>query len=124
MELRKEIESLALWYIPVFVIVSIFSAFYSGYVKDLIELGQATPGMTFSLLAVVSSFIGLIDNIVVGIWLYIRGKNDDGKAILWLFFGVVAHFYAALIYIGLKIYEQQKAYNNSLKAGTPESGAP
>ena len=115
MEIRKEIESLAIWYIPAFIVVAVLSALFSGYINDLIEFGEATSGTTMSLISIISALIKLIDNFVVGIWLYLRGKKDGGRAILWLFFGVVANFYAALMYIGLKIYEQQKAYNKSVK---------
>lgn len=121
MELRKEVESLALWYIPAFVVVALASSLYSGYVKDLMELGEASPGVTLSLLSALGMFINLVDNVVVGVWLYVRGRKDGGRAILWLLFGAVAHFYAALLYLGLKIYEQQKAYNKSLQP-TEESG--
>ena len=109
MEIRKEIESLAIWYIPAFIFVSIMGALFSGYLKDMMEYGAATPGSTFAFLSAIGSFINLIDNLVVGVWLYLRGKKDGGRVILWFFFGVVANFYAALMYIGLKIYEQQKA---------------
>ena len=121
MELRKEIESLALWYIPAFVFVALASSLYSGYVRALMEMGEATPGTTLSLISALGMSINLVDNLVVGVWLYVRGRKEGGRAILWLLFGVVAHFYAALLYLGLKIYEQQKANNKSLQP-TAESG--
>jgi len=124
MEIRKEIESLALWYIPAFALTLIFSAIYSSYLKELMDMGQVTTGKSVVFASMVLNFIGNIDNLVLGVWLFMQAKKENGKPILWLFFGLVAHFYAAIIYIGLKIYENQKAYNKSLKSGTPESGAP
>lgn len=123
MEIRKEIESLAIWCIPATIVVALMSAIISGYARDTIQAGGATPGTTLSFITALGMFIKLINNIVVGIWLYLRSKEDDGRAILWLLFGIVAHYFAALMYIGLKIYEQQKAHNKSLQA-TPENGAP
>ena len=121
MEIRKAIESLALWYIPAFVIMLVFSAAYSGYIKEVMELGEATTGVSIAFATMFLNFIQSIDNLVVGIWLFIQSKKENGRPILWFFFGFVAHFYAAIIYIGLKIYENQKAYNKSLQS-TAESG--
>ena len=121
MEIRKEIESLALWYIPAFVLTLIFSAIYSGYLKELMDMGEVTTGKSIVFASMVLNFIGNIDNLVLGAWLFMQSKKENGKPILWFFFGLVAHFYAAIIYIGLKIYENQKAYNKSLQP-TAESG--
>lgn len=116
MEIRKEIESLAIWCIPAAVVVALMSALITGYAKDIILDGGATPGTTLSFITALGMFIKLINNFVVGIWLYLRSKEENGRPILWLLFGVVAHYFAALMYIGLKIYEQQKAHNKSLQA--------
>ena len=124
MEIRKEIESLALWYNPAFLIIFLASAVYSGYLKEIIEMGEATTGVSIAFFTMVLKLIQNIDNLVVGVWLFIQAKKENGKPLLWFLFGLVAHFYAAIIYIGLKIYENQKAYNKSLKSGTPQSGAP
>jgi hypothetical protein len=107
MEIRREIESLALWYIPVFIAVTIITTFLTGYANSLVETGQATPAKYFAQISILSTFLNFIDNFVVGIWLYIRGKGEGGRAVLWLIFGIAAHFFAALMYIGIKIYEQQ-----------------
>ncbi len=112
MEIRKEIESLALWYIPAFVIMLIFSSIYSGYLSELMDMGKVKTGTSVLFASMVLQFIGNIDNLVLGFWLFMQAKKENGKTILWFFFGLVAHFYAAIIYIGLKIYEHQKAYKN------------
>ena len=121
MEIRKEIESLALWYIPAFVIMLIFSSIYSGYLSELMDMGKVKTGTSVLFASMVLQFIGNIDNLVLGFWLFMQAKKENGRPILWFFFGIVAHFYAAIIYIGLKIYENQKAYNKSLQP-TAESG--
>ena len=103
MEIRKEIESLALWYIPIFLVTLIGTSLYSGFLKSFVETDQLSSGATITFLFMFSQVISNIDNIVVGIWLYFRSKDEDGRAVLWLLFGVVAHFFAALIYICIKI---------------------
>ena len=114
MEIRKEIESLAIWYVPAFIIMVFASGLYSGYFKEVMEMGQAFTNKTFVFVSLVASLINHIDNIVLGIWLYLKGKKEGGRAILWLMFGIVAHFFAVIIYIGIKIYVNQIAYNKSL----------
>jgi hypothetical protein len=61
-------------------------------------------------------FIKLANNLVVAIWLYYVVKRDLGRKWIWAFFGFVAHLFAALFYIGLKLYEGWDAtFNKRLK---------
>jgi len=120
MEIRKEIESLAIWYIPGFIVAFIASSILSGSAREIIDFGEVTPATEIVLTTSIISLAGLIDNAVVAIWLYIQGKKEKGRPILWFLFGLVAHFYAALIYIGLRIYEEQKAHNKRLWRQPPE----
>jgi|GEM_PF-2648699 len=90
------------------------SGLYSGYFKDAMEAGQAFTSTMFSFVSMAAILIGHIDSIVLGVWLYLKGKKEGGRPILWFVFGIIAHFFAVAIYIGLKIYENQKAYNNAL----------
>jgi len=115
MELRKEIESLALWYIPAFFVMLMVSAIFTGYFKQLIEYGSVSVGTPIALVQILGQFISNIDNFVVGIWLYLQSKKEGGRTLLWFLFGMVAHFFAAVLYIGLKILDNQQSYNNALK---------
>lgn len=122
MELRNEIESLALWYIPTYILAAIISSLISGYVVEISNIIELDPGVTMSILALITAMLNLADNVVVGVWLFIQGKREKGKAGLWLFFGLAAHLFAALFYIGLKIYEVQKPYDKSLNQIGAEDG--
>ena len=116
MELRKQVESLALWYIPAFIIMGLLSSVTSGLLEQLFKDGIISPSTTVPFFYAIGSFVSNIDNLVVGVWLLAQSKKENSKPILWFLFGVVAHFYAAIIYIGLKIYENQMAYNQGLQS--------
>ena len=126
MEIRKEIETLAIWYIPALIIMAAASALYSGYAEELMRDGfeSISTGSKLMLLSLSGYIINSIDNVVVAIWLTVQCKKENGRALLWFLFGFVASFYAALIYIGLKIYEEVKAYNKSLKEADALTHAP
>lgn len=117
MELRKEIESLAIWYIPVVVLMSIVAAAYTGFLKEMLSADGLTMGTQVALITMGPKLIQFATNIVVGIWLYRLAKKEGGRQSLWLLFGLVVNLGAALIYIGLRIYEQrdgtQSAFQNT-----------
>jgi len=123
MDIRKEIETLAIWYIPVMIIMVIASGLYAGYFKEILSSGQTSIGSTLSFLALVPALIKLADNVVIAIWLYFMAKKEGGRTLLWFLFGVVAHLFAAIIYIGLRLYEQQ-AFNNPLMRDLGDASRP
>jgi len=123
MDIRKEIETLAIWYIPVMIIMVIASGLYAGYFKGILSSGQTSIGSTLSFLTLVPALIKLADNVVIAIWLYFMAKKEGGRTLLWFLFGVVAHLFAAIIYIGLRLYEQQ-ASNNPLMRSLGDASRP
>jgi len=123
MDIRKEIETLATWYIPAMILMLIASGLYTGYFNAVLSNDQASIGTTLSFLTLVPALIKLTDNIVIAVWLYFMAKKEGGRKVLWLLFGLVAHLLAAIIYIGLRIYEQQ-AFNNPLKRDLGDASRP
>ena len=106
MNLRKDIESLAYCYIPTVLIMSLATFFYSFEIKNLFsDINQLTSS-TVVFMSIINQLIACIDNIVVAIWLFIMSKRKNEKPILWFLFGLVAHLFAALIFLALKIYEK------------------
>ena len=109
--MRKEIEKLAVWYIPAFLLATFAASIWSGILQHSIDSDQLSIGKSVSFVFLVGNIIEMIDNFVVSIWLYHQLKNDEGRKWIWFLFGLVAHFYAAIIFIALKIYEAQKTSN-------------
>ena len=105
MNIKEEIEKLALWYIPVTIILALLTTGTSGYLTDLMQ-GEITFGGKVMLVSYLAQAIGAADNIVVGIWLFIQARKNDGKAMLWFLFGLIANLLAALFYLAILIYEQ------------------
>ena len=113
--MRKEIETSARWYIPVYIITLAISVFGSFFLGDMI-IKKDIPGPGSIYFMLLSTLTKYLDNLVIAIWLYFQLKNDSGRKWIWLFFGLVAHLYAAVLYLGLKIYEQRnKTFNNAIE---------
>lgn len=123
MDIRKEIETLAIWYIPAVIMTGIASALYTGYFKEVFSSNSTNIGSTLSFLTATLTLIKLPDNIVVGVWLYSSVGKEGGRTTLWFVFGLVAHLFAAIIYIVLRMYEQQ-AFNNPLKRDLRDASRP
>ena len=113
MNLRKEIETLAMWYIPAVLFVVIATAIMTGYFQDMVRSQHASLGTWISFYSLLQGLIQLVDNLVVGIWLFLRSKSENGNRFLWLLFGLAAHLFAAVIYLALRIYEQRTASKNT-----------
>ena len=101
MNLRREIEKLIYWYVPVYIIGyfigSVFSTYYKAIPSSEMELTALGLAMTY--------FTSNLQNIVIAIWLYNISKKSNQKYIIWALFGLVAHLYAAIIFIILNLLE-------------------
>ena len=121
--MRKEIETLATWYIPVSIVAFIVSVLMTSTLAHEFGsvFGEGSPSSIIRLyfLPGITRLIGFADNLVVGIWLFFQVKRGDGRKALWFLFGLFAHLFAAIIYIGLTLFEQQKASNISLNQDAP-----
>jgi len=116
--MRKEIETLAIWFIPVYIAVLIVNVLMTSFLDrgfDVI-LGEGAPlSIRLSSYLHIMRLTGFADNLVVGIWLFFQAKKRDGRKALWFLFGLFAHLFAAIIYVVLTLFEEQKASNISLK---------
>jgi len=113
--LRSEIEKLAIWYIPVAFITTTIASLYAIDIKQAMITGEILPGAYMALASAFPASLKLAINIVVAIWLYSQTKASNRKY-LWFLFGLIANLIAALIYIAVLIYEQN-ASNKSLNTG-------
>jgi hypothetical protein len=118
--MRKEIETLAIWYIPVCIAALILNVLMISTLEHSFApvVGEGAPlsiGLSFSSFMRITTLIGFGDNLVVGVWLFFQAKRRDGRKALWFLFGLFAHLFAAIIYIGLTLFEQERASDISLK---------
>ena len=111
--MRNEIEKLAIWYIPAFLIATFAATAWSDILPQLFDSDSLSIGRTISFIFVVGNAIQYVDNFVVAIWLYIQLKNHNGKKWVWLLFGAIAHLFAVIIFDILMMYENQNASNNT-----------
>ena len=101
MNLRKEIEKLIYWYVPIYIIGrivgSVFITYYKAIPNSEMELTAIGLAMTY--------FANNLPSVVIAIWLYNISKQTNQKYILWALFGLVAHLYAAVIFIIINYLE-------------------
>ena len=103
MNLRKEIEKLIYWYVPVYII-----GYFLAYV--LIVYYKAIPESAAALTAIglaMTYFANHLPNFVIAIWLYNVAKQSNQKYILWTLFGLVAHLFAVVIFVALNVLENK-----------------
>lgn len=52
-----------------------------------------------------SRLLAEADNLVVGIWLYFRAKENRYRPVLWLLFGFMVSLLGALLYLVIRVHE-------------------
>ncbi len=102
MNLRKEVEKLIYWYIPAIMITYFLGTVVTAQVK---QINGITPLLSWGLLAT-ALLLNHIHSIVVSIWLYFLAKKMDQRNVLWALFGLVAHIFAAVLFVALYVYEE------------------
>jgi hypothetical protein len=109
MDIRKEIERLIYWYIPAIIVALLLEYVLTGYIKASHSLSSIMLWSSIGINIVISH----LHNIVVAIWLYLVSKQLNQKYILWSLFGLVAHLFAAVIFLVLYVYETNKMDSRS-----------
>jgi ABC-type spermidine/putrescine transport system permease subunit II len=101
MNVRKEIEKLIYWYVPVYIVgyflASATLVFYKAIPSSEMELTALGLAMTY--------FTKNLPSVVIAIWIYQVAKKTNQKYILWTLFGLVAHIFAAIAFIVLNVLE-------------------
>lgn len=102
MNMRKEIERLIYWYVLAVIVASAVGFILSSYIRTTNDTSSITVWSYTSI----NMLINNLHHIVVAIWLYVISKYLNQKYILWSLFGLIAHLFAVVIFIGLYIYEK------------------
>ena len=119
MELRKEIESLAIWFViasGILLLVSIiFGRVASG--EQMVNWLKAWSDPQAGLLALsaLGKVMSLIDNIAVGAWLFIRAKGCGYNRYLWCAFGLAGSLVGGALYL-LTRFSESGAFKKSQQA--------
>ncbi|AFV98345.1 hypothetical protein [Sulfuricurvum sp. RIFCSPLOWO2_12_FULL_43_24] len=114
MNMRKEIERLMYWYVPSIIVALLIEYILTGYIRASHDLSSI---MLWSSI-VINIVISHLHHIVVAIWLFIISKQLNQKNILWSLFGLVAHLFAAVIFLVLYVYEKNEMDSRSTLKGT------
>lgn len=101
MNLRKEIEKLIYWYVPIYIIGYFLAYALVVYYKAIPESAVALTAIGLAM----TYFANHLPNFVIAIWLYNIAKQNSQKYIIWALFGLVAHLFAAVIFIVLNVLE-------------------
>ncbi|WP_373032963.1 hypothetical protein [Sulfurovum sp.] len=115
MNLRKDIETLLYWYIPVFIFASVVGSYLFDYFKTIENMTFAVK-LSLTVTTILSKYL---HHIVVAVWLLNVAKKENQKYILWAMFGLVAHLFAAVIYLLLYVYERKCLADTANKAQEP-----
>lgn len=109
MDLRKEVERLIYWYVPIILVTLVLGFIIAGYIKS----SNDTSSMIVWGYTSINMFINHLHHIVVAVWLYTLSKKLNQKYVLWALFGLVAHLFAAAIFIVLYVYEKNELDSRS-----------
>lgn len=109
MDLRKEIERLIYWYVPAIIVALAVGFVLSSYIKATSD----TSSIVVWTYSSINILINYLHHIVVAIWLYVISKQLNQKYGLWSLFGLVAHLFAAVIFLVLYVYEKNEMDSRS-----------
>jgi hypothetical protein len=104
MDLRREVEKLLYWYIPIFLIASFAGSVIGTFLKSM----NGMPMWLASLFVWISMFISHLHHFVIAIWLYFLAKKMNQKYMLWTLFGLTAHVLAAIVFLVLYLLDEKK----------------
>ncbi len=105
MDLRKDVQKLAIWYIPIALATTIVSMWWSGMLKEEIIDGNLSVGTFSATLSYIGTGLLFSGRLVVAIWLYFMVSKSTGNKYIWFMFGLAASLPALIIFIAIAIYE-------------------
>ena len=122
--IRREIESLAIWFVVASVLVFMANLFTSvnGWQNlDRLTGGVGGPGNALIVFTSLGVFASLIDNIAVGLWLFRRSSIYGYNRWLWAAFGVAGSLIGGVLYL-LARFSDAEPPNKSKKAQPAAGG--
>ena len=103
MDLRREVEKLLYWYVPIALIVIFVTPVLSTFIKSM----NGLPVWQTSLLVWIGMFTSHLHHFVAAIWLYFIAKKMNQKYILWTLFGLTSHVFAVIVFLVLHLLDEK-----------------
>lgn len=123
MDLRKDIESLAIWFVLATIIMFVANLFLTkGDVQNIELLKFPLSKLTLmELMATFGLLSSLIDNIAVGAWLFQRAKSCGYKKWLWAAFGLAGSLVGGALFLLARAYETWPSNKYSQQDGAKDA---
>lgn len=109
MNLRKEIEKLIYWYVPIILVALIFDFIIGAHIKST---NDTTSWVVWGY-ASANIILKYLHHFLIAIWLYLISKQLNQKYFLWALFGLVVPLFALMIFLVLYIYEKNEMDSRS-----------
>lgn len=118
----KDIEKLFYWFIPLFIVEFVFTGMVSGFLSEIVKAAggkdsklswlltatEMTPIQALGYFTALKSWLSLITQFVVGVWLFFSARKNGAKPVLWGLFGCMTGVLAIAIYYLALITESQR----------------
>ena len=117
-DLQQDIERLAIWWIPALLITIALGSYSEYHLNQSFQGNDYSPAELISQLGFANLFLDRLlsnlDHLVIAIWLIHTTKlRLIGTPWIWGTLGIVAGLFAAILYVGLRIYAK---YESSIDA--------
>jgi hypothetical protein len=122
-DFRKRIESLILWFLPTFILSATAQFFVQKFLRkaiDQVTIQGFEMGASINSAMFISYGIGLLDNIVVAIWLYFQARELRYNRVLWPILGLFQVPTALIAFIGVTLFNTYKENSFNQKINRPE----
>ena len=100
MKLRREFESLLVWYLPVLIISN---AAYLTLLPAIEDNLEQYPARTFGLTFYLGIALSRLDHLAAGIWLAVFVRKEKGRFIIWCIAGLATGLWSVVAYLILRL---------------------
>jgi len=112
-KMKKEFEKFIIWYVPVCLLTAAMTTFLFPFlIENAVESHQDKATFT-SWLGAMVYFISNLHKWVAAVWLWNQKKKENGRYVLWAFFGFFSGMWAVAFHIALTILEGMKPKANT-----------
>lgn len=126
MNIRNEIENLAIWFVVASLLVTTFGLIWTGFSENLVANGGLQTIDGFQFMAAIGTFGSIIDNVAVGLWVFLSSRKREYNSYLWFAFGFFGSLVGATLYL-LAVFSEQILISQSSSqpeaGGAPQNGA-
>jgi hypothetical protein len=104
----RKLESLALVLIILMILTNFVSLFGGGLIARIYGPEYAAiNSANVRLVTSARSFLSMIVNLAIGIWLFIQAKENNNRPWIWLLFGMIYGLIAPVLFFILTAHESE-----------------